>query len=100
MTFYYRWFNKDYAALSGPITSLLNKYVVWIWCDREERAFELLKGALVTCPILSHLKEVAELLLNTGASYESLWAVLSQRAGGKETVVYYLSRRLTDSRWY
>ena len=94
MTSYYCKFIKNYAALSDRLTSLL-KLAVRDWSDREQTAFEQLKGALVSFPILSHLKENAELLLNRDASFNGFGAVLVQRVGGTETVVCYLSRRLT-----
>ena len=49
---YYRRFIKDYARLSTPLTELLKKEKEYVWTLARQQAFETLKLALVTAPVL------------------------------------------------
>jgi hypothetical protein len=49
---YYRRFIKDCARLSTPLTELLTKEIDYVWTLPRQQAFEALKLALVTAPVL------------------------------------------------
>jgi hypothetical protein len=50
---YYRKFIQHYAVIAQPLTALLKKGVVYQWTDVTETAFQVLKTALVTAPVLA-----------------------------------------------
>jgi hypothetical protein len=50
---YYRRFVGNYAKMATPLTELLKRETEFIWTDRRQEAFEELKKALTTAPILS-----------------------------------------------
>ena len=49
---YYRKFVKDFAFIAGPLTTLLKKCVKFKWTDKCQEAFDRLKQALTSPPIL------------------------------------------------
>lgn len=49
---YYRRFIRQYASFAGPLTDLLRKEP-FCWTDRCQEAFDALKKALNTAPVLS-----------------------------------------------
>ena len=50
---YYRRFVPGYASIVAPLTMLTKKDVLWHWGPLQRRAFEDLKSALCTAPLLS-----------------------------------------------
>ena len=89
---YYRNFIKGFAA---PMTQLLEKGVKFHWSCECEEAFNQLKGALTSAPILGYPRPEGELIIDTDASDTGLGAVLSQRQDGQERVLSYASRTLS-----
>ena len=53
LTGYYRPFIRDYARIAKPLTNLLKEDVVWRWEESEQKAFEYLRTALSSEPILA-----------------------------------------------
>ena len=50
---YYRRFVSKFAHISTPLNRLLHKNTPWRWGKPEQDAFEQLKTALTTTPVLS-----------------------------------------------
>ena len=92
MTGYYRRFIKDYADKAHPLTNLTKLTVAFEWDSDCEAAFEFLKHALITAPILSYPDMKKEFILDTDASGFAAGAVLSQvYDDGEEKPVAYAS---------
>ena len=49
---FYRRFIKDFSKISRPLTNLLQKDIPFVFDDDCEEAFEILKRALITAPIV------------------------------------------------
>ena len=94
---YYRKFVRDYAKVAYPLTALTRKDVDFVWGEKQQEAFEALKAALVSKPMLN-LPNVREpFRLYTDASDIALGAVLSQNTPEGEKVVYYLSKKFDNT---
>ena len=91
---YYRKFIKDFATIAKPLTLLLKKGTKFEWTDECQKSFDTLKNALMSPPILSHLKREGPLILYTDASKQGYGAILCQVQDGEEKVLYYASRSL------
>ncbi|GJU17138.1 hypothetical protein Tco_1145104 [Tanacetum coccineum] len=55
---YYRRFIEVFSKIAKPMTKLTQKKVKFVWGDKQEAAFQLLKQKLCSAPILALLKEV------------------------------------------
>jgi len=53
LTRYYRKFIKNYGLISPPLTELLKKAVPFIWTSVTDAAFQQLKLALSSAPVLA-----------------------------------------------
>ena len=54
---FYRRFVKGFAAIAKPMTDLTKKDRDFIWSNKEEAAFQKLKEALTSAPILQVFDE-------------------------------------------
>lgn len=75
---FYRRFIHRYADLTKPLTSLLKKNVTFVWNDEAQIAFEKLKVAFTTSPVLAHPDSSRPYVVETDASDFALAAILSQ----------------------
>ena len=50
---YYRRFIENISKIAKPLTSLLEKNVVFVWTDERQMAFDELKKRLTTAPVLT-----------------------------------------------
>lgn len=50
---YYRKFVRNYSINSKPLTNLLRKGQLYIWTSKIEAAFQALKHALISAPVLA-----------------------------------------------
>ncbi|CAC5403419.1 Retrovirus-related Pol polyprotein from transposon gypsy,Retrovirus-related Pol polyprotein from transposon 297,Retrovirus-related Pol polyprotein from transposon 17.6 [Mytilus coruscus] len=101
MANYYRKFVKDYACIATPLTSLLKKNMKFNWTLECQRAFDTLKNALTSAPILVFPEFDKPFILSTDASEYSMGYVLSQIQNGVEHSIAYGGRSLLGSelRW-
>jgi hypothetical protein len=78
LTGYYRKFIKHYAIISQPLTQLLRKGVHFLWTSDTEVAFQTLKRALITAPVLALPSFTEQFVIETDACDVGIGAVLSQ----------------------
>ena len=91
---YYRRFVRDFASIAAPLHRLTEKGAPFVWTPEQQKAFESLKTALSTTPVLRFPVSDAPYVLDTDASLTGIGAVLSQVIDGEEYVLGYASRTL------
>ncbi|PWA68100.1 reverse transcriptase domain-containing protein [Artemisia annua] len=87
---YYRRFIEGFSKIAKPLTKLTQKNEKYIWGEKEESAFQLLKQKLCEAPILALPEGSEDFIVYCDASYHGLGAVLMQRS----KVIAYASRQL------
>jgi len=95
---YYRTFVCNFAAIARPPHNLTKKGAVFEWTSECENAFQQLKHALTSAPILVAPCDEGQYVLDTDASDTALGAVLQQEQSGKLHVIGYASRTLTPAK--
>lgn len=95
VTSYYRKFVKGYATRVAPLTALLRKNEPFVWSDQCQSAFQDLKQALSSPPILALPREGQQYILDTDSSEFAMGAVLSQVQDGELRVIAYASKQLS-----
>lgn len=97
---WYRRFVKDFSTVVAPLNSLLKgkkKSQNIVWTEEASAAFQAIKEALVSAPILASPDFEKPFAIQADASNVGVGAVLTQIVDEKECVVAYASRTLTES---
>ena len=94
---YYRRFVEDYAKKAAPLNNLMKKNRPFIWTDDCQLAFEELKLALTSPPVLALPNDKDMYILDTDAANLSIGCVLSQVQDGQERVIAYAGRMLSKN---
>lgn len=94
---FYRTFILGFAAIANPLHHLTKKNVEFVWSDVAQSAFDQLKKALTSAPILASPEFGKPFVLTTDASKFALGAILSQVQEGVERVIRYASRSMNPA---
>ena len=98
---FYRRFIRGYSKIAAPLSALTRKdrkafMFPWAPDGPEQRAFEELKKAFVSAPILAHFDPQKETWLETDASDYVVAAILSQKGeDGELHPVAFLSKKMS-----
>ncbi|KAJ0442289.1 putative nucleotidyltransferase, Ribonuclease H [Helianthus annuus] len=87
---YYRRFIRSFGMIARPLTDLLKKDA-FKWGEEAQNAFERLKGALTSAPVLTLPDPAKQFVIETDASAGGIGAVLMQ----ERHLVSFLSRALS-----
>ena len=100
----YRRFIQGFSKIAGPLHDLVAKGnarhkkkgadISKLLDQQHQKAFEDLKTALTTAPVLGFAEFTKLFILETDASHDGLSAILSQDQDGQRRVLAYASRRL------
>ena len=93
---YYRKFIKNFAKIAAPLYLLFRKDTPFQWKEEQQKAFDTIKKALTTAPILAYPDTQAALngtkpfIIYTDACKDGLGAHLVQKGDdGKEHTIRY-----------
>jgi hypothetical protein len=95
---FYRKFIKGYSKITEPLTRLLRKDTKFEWSDKAQHAFETLKSAFTSAPILTHFDPQRPIVLEADASDYALASILSHpdSHGNLQPIAFY-SRKFNDA---
>lgn len=95
---WYRRFISDFATISAPIFETLKKGKTFAFGEEAQKAFDFLKKALVSSPVLNNPDFSRHFYLQCDASDIGVGAVLFQRddEGGEHPIAYF-SHKLTSA---
>ncbi|GBG83623.1 hypothetical protein CBR_g37427 [Chara braunii] len=97
LTSYYQRFIKGFAGVAKPLTNLLKKEEQLIWTPKCEAAFQALKEALTSAPVLARPDPTRPFALYNWQP-QAISAVLTQhRVDGREHVIEYASKTLSQA---
>ncbi|UYV63498.1 hypothetical protein LAZ67_2004313 [Cordylochernes scorpioides] len=94
---YYRRFIENFAEKAAPLHEVLKKDNKFTWNSGQQDAFDSLKKALMSEPVLAYFEDQLPTELHTDASGYGIGAVLVQINDGKERPVGYASRTLSKA---
>uniref|UniRef100_A0A8C1RNS1 Gypsy retrotransposon integrase-like protein 1 n=1 Tax=Cyprinus carpio TaxID=7962 RepID=A0A8C1RNS1_CYPCA len=97
---FYRRFIQNYSAITSPLTSLLrNKPKSLSWTPAATEAFNSLKKAFTTAPLLVHPDPNRPFVVEVDASTTGVGAVLSQQQGNPSRLhpCAFFSRKLNPA---
>lgn len=98
MCSWYRRFIRNFSSIAAPLNKLTSKgknAPKFEWSVNAEEAFNTLKNALVTAPILAVPDFEKPFVVHCDASAYGLGGMLSQEVDGHEHPIAYVSRTLT-----
>ncbi|GKC30187.1 putative reverse transcriptase domain-containing protein [Tanacetum coccineum] len=87
---YYRRFIENFSKIAKPITLLTQKNKAYVWGNKQDEAFQILKEKLCNAPVLALPDGPHDFVVYCDASKQGFGCVLMQR--GK--VIAYASRQL------
>ena len=92
---YFGRFIKDYASIAQPLEVLTGKHARFTWDSAQQKAFNDLKQALTSAPVLCLADVTKEFRVVTDASDTAIGGVmLQQEERGHWLPIEYTSRRL------
>ena len=92
---FYRCFIKDFSQIARPLTSLLAKDSPFIFNDECHTAFQILKKALISAPIIQPPDWKLPFEIMCDASDFAVGAVLGQTKDKKHYAISYASKTLS-----
>ncbi|KAJ8454533.1 hypothetical protein ONZ45_g19267 [Pleurotus djamor] len=95
---FYRRFIANYSGIVVPLTRLTRKGVKWEFTPAAKSAFNKLKSAFISAPVLSHWIPDRPMVVETDASDYALGAILSiYTEDGEIHPVAFHSRTFSDT---
>ena len=78
---FYRRFVRGFSGIAQPLTNLTQTAdgAEWRWGQTEQSAFDRLKRALTSAPVLAHPDQQRQWIVQTDASNVAIGGVLSQK---------------------
>jgi hypothetical protein len=93
---FHRRFIRSFSKIARPLHDLLSAKE-FVWGAAQQQAFQALVQAVCEAPILAFADFELTFMLHVDASQAGLGAMLMQRQDGKDRVIAYASRSLSQS---
>jgi len=74
---YYRRHIQSFAEIARPLHELTKKNVRFFWGDAQERAFQQLKQALISAPVLAMPLDEGQYVLDTDAGDNAMGCIVA-----------------------
>src|SRR5258705_6110850 len=95
---FYRRFIRGFSALASPLSALTKKDKPFLWTTQTESAFQALKQAFTTAPILQHFDPEKPIIVETDASDYVSAGILSQKdEEGRLHPIAFFSKKHTPA---
>src|SRR5260221_472612 len=97
VNFYWR-FIHDFSKIACPLHALTQKSKDWSWGAAEQQAFDVLKSAVTSTPMLAFPSKSSPFHLECNASNFAMGAVLSQQQEDRLFhLIGFMSKRFSDT---
>ncbi len=93
---YYRRFIRDCSKIAKPLTNL-TKNVPFDWSHEADAAFQKLKKAVISAPVLRQFNDNAPITITTDASKYAIGGVMEQKFNDGIHPVAFISRTLNPA---
>jgi hypothetical protein len=97
LTGYYRRFIHKFSHIAAPLSNLTRKNARFLWTTTEQKAFDELKTAMTTGPVLIVPDDSLPFTVTTDASNYAVGAALSQDQGHGLQPVAFMSHRMSPA---
>uniref|UniRef100_A0A3B1KEA5 Gypsy retrotransposon integrase-like protein 1 n=1 Tax=Astyanax mexicanus TaxID=7994 RepID=A0A3B1KEA5_ASTMX len=97
---FYRRFIRNFSTIASPLTALTKHAAKTLtWSPSAQQAFDSLKTAFSSAPILKHPNPELPFVVEVDASESGVGAVLSQRSGSPPKLfpIAFFSRKLSSA---
>ena len=94
---YYRRFISGFADRAKPLTRLTEEIRTFEWFTEAEKAFQAMKTALCTAPVLGYTQAGEKFIIDTDARNIGIGGVLSQVQDSSERIVSCESKILPNA---
>ena len=94
---YYRRFVRGFSEIARPLTELTRAGAEWKWSTSQHTAFNRLKLALTTAPVLMLPNFEKQFVVTTDASDAAVGAILEQDFGNGLQPIAFASRKLNNA---
>jgi transposase InsO family protein len=94
---FYRRFVKDFSKIALPMTELTHDKAPWKWGPDQQKAFDQLKAALCSAPVLILPDPSKPFVLNCDSCKFAIGATLQQDHGNGLQPVAYRSKKLSKA---
>ena len=94
---YYRRFVRGFSEIARPLTELTRAGAEWKWSTSQHTAFNRLKLALTTAPVLMLPDFEKQFVVTTDASDAAVGAILEQDFGNGLQPIAFASRKLNNA---
>ncbi|OJT15194.1 Transposon Tf2-12 polyprotein [Trametes pubescens] len=93
---FYRRFIKDFSKIAAPLNRLTG-LAEWQWSEVEQDAFERIKTAITSAPVLAVPNDHDPFKVECDASKFALGAELAQKQDGQWRTIAFLSKSLSPA---
>ena len=94
---YFRRYLQGFSTMALPLHKLTHKHASFVWGRPEQQAWERIRDALISTPVLQLPDWNKPFIVQTDASDVAIGGVLMQQQGDDRVVIAYRTRVLTKT---